>query len=133
MNRTDFAYANIKNPMIRTRTTNKRVTPNTYRNTLIGLSQTKKGNLTYMSRGAKIQDGAVYAYKKDFKLPNGNTYKAGIWRRKTTEKTSYLQPLFYFGTIPSVPNKGKLNVHVKELYEKIAGKIWIEEIKKAAK
>ena len=133
MNKSDFALANLANPKIRTRAKTGRVTPNTYRNTLIGLSQTKKGNLDFQSRGAKIQDGAVYAFKQDFKLQNGKTYKAGIWRRKTSEKTSYLQPLFFFGATPSVPNKGKLITHVKPLFENIAGKIWIEEIKKAAK
>tara|TARA_Y100001938_G_scaffold103837_1_gene141766 strand:- start:330 stop:1088 length:759 start_codon:yes stop_codon:yes gene_type:complete len=133
MNKSDFALANFANPKIRTRAKTGRVTPNTYRNTLIGLSQTRKGNLDDGSRGGKIQDGAVYSFKQDFKQDNGKTYAKGIYRRKTTEKSSYLEPLFFFGATPSVPNKGKLNTHVKQLFENIAGKIWIEEIKKAAK
>ena len=137
MNNSDYAFANLKHPKIRTRASG-RVTPNTYRNTMIGLSQTKKGNLDFKSSGAKIQDGAVYAFKNDWTRmkKGGETVqnKAGIWRMKVTKKEgSWLQPLFFFKSAPSVPDKGKLNIHVKDVFEKIAGPIWIEEIKKAAK
>ena len=137
MNNSDYAFANLKHPKIRTRASG-RVTPNTYRNTMIGLSQTKKGNLDFKSSGAKIQDGAVYAFKYDWTRikKGGETVqnKAGIWRMKVTKKEgSWLQPLFFFKSAPSVPDKGKLNIHVKDVFEKIAGPIWIEEIKKAAK
>ena len=137
MNNSDYAFANLKHPKIRTRASG-RVTPNTYRNTMIGLSQTKKGNLDFKSSGPKIQDGAVYAFKNDWTRmkKGGETVqnKAGIWRMKVTKKEgSWLQPLFFFKSAPSVPDKGKLNIHVKDVFEKIAGPIWIEEIKKAAK
>ena len=138
MNNSDYAFANLKHPKIRVRGGSGRVTPNTYRNTMIGLSQTKKGNLDFKSSGAKIQDGAVYAFKNDWSRmkKGGETVqnKAGIWRMKVTKKEgSWLQPLFFFKSAPSVPNKGKLNTHVKDVFERIAGPIWIDEIKKAAK
>ena len=137
MNNSDYAFANLKHPKIWTRASG-RVTPNTYRNTMIGLSQTKKGNLDFKSSGEKIQEGAVYAFKNDWTRmkKGGETVqnKAGIWRMKVTKKEgSWLQPLFFFKSAPSVPDKGKLNIHVKDVFEKIAGPIWIEEIKKAAK
>ena len=137
MNNSDYAFANLKHPKIRTRASG-RVTPNTYRNTLIGLSQTKKGKLDFKSSGAKIQDGAVYAFKNDWtRMKKGGetvSNKAGIWRMKVTKREgSWLQPLFFFKDAPSVPNKGKLNTHVKDVFERIAGPIWIDEIKKAAK
>tara|TARA_R100000458_G_scaffold35061_1_gene32476 strand:+ start:985 stop:1758 length:774 start_codon:yes stop_codon:yes gene_type:complete len=138
MNNSDYAFANLKHPKIRVRGASGRVTPTTYRNTMIGLSQTKKGNLDFKSSGAKIQDGAVYAFKNDWsRMKKGGekvTNKAGIWRMKVTKtEGSWLQPLFFFKDAPSVPNKGKLNTHVKEIFENIAPKIWIQEIKKAAK
>ena len=135
MNQSDYAFANTVNPMIKTGK-NNRVTPTTYRNTLIGLSQTRKGALKNKNTGAKIQDGRVFSFKQDKAYGNGNHYKAGIYRVKsdfTNTHIQSLQPLFYFGTPPRVPSKGKLNTHVKPLFERIAGKIWIEEIKKAAK
>ena len=137
MNNDDYAFANLRHPKIRTRKSG-RVTPNTYRNTMIGLSQTKKGRLDFKSSGAKIQDGAVYAFKNDWTRmkKGGETVqnKAGIWRMKVTKKEgSWLQPLFFFKPAPSVPDKGNLNTHVKDVFEKVAGPIWIDEIKKAAK
>ena len=133
MNNSDYAFANKKNPKIRF---NKygNVTPTTYKNTMIGLSKTKKGQTARKSSGAKIQDTQVFAFKQDWRNGKDEKMKAGIWRVKSTKKSGgYLQPLFFFAGAPSVPNKGKLNTHVKEIFDVIAPKIWIEEIKKAAK
>jgi len=142
MNNSDYAFANKKNPKIRY---NKygNVTPTTYKNTMIGLSKTNKGQTARKSSGAKIQDTQVFAFKQDWykkkkgkdgTTQQGDKMKAGIWRVKSTKKSGgYLQPLFFFAGAPSVPNKGKLNTHVKEIFDVIAPKIWIEEIKKAAK
>jgi len=133
MNNSDYAFANKKNPKIRF---NKHgnVTPTTYKNTMIGLSNTKKGKTARKSSGAKIQDTQVFAFKQDWQKKDGSTMRKGIWRVKSSKKSGgYLQPLFFFGDAPSVPNKGKLDTHVKELFEGMAGRIWIEEIKKAAK
>ena len=134
MNNDDYAFANLKHPKIRVRGGSGRVTPNTYRNTMIGLSETKKGNIARKGSGAKIQDGQVFAFKQDWENVKGESMRAGIWRVKSTKKSGgYLQPLFFFKSAPTVPNKGKLNTHVKDVFEKIAGPIWIDEIKKAAK
>ena len=133
MNNSDYAFANKKNPKIRY---NKygNVTATTYKNTMIGLSKTKKGQTARKSAGAKIQDTQVFAFKNDWKNGKGDQMKAGIWRVKSTKKSGgYLQPLFFFSGAPSVPDKGKLNTHVKDLFEVLAPRIWIEEIKKAAK
>jgi hypothetical protein len=133
MNNSDYAFANKKNPKIRY---NKygNVTPTTYKNTMIGLSKTKKGQTARKSAGAKIQDTQVFAFKQDWKNGQGDSMKAGIWRVKSTKKSGgYLQPLFFFAGAPSVPDKGKLHTHVKDLFEAIGPNIWIDEIKKAAK
>jgi hypothetical protein len=133
MNNSDYAFANKKNPKIRF---NKygNVTPTTYKNTMIGLSKTNKGQTARKSAGTKIQDTQVFAFKQDWRNGKDEKMKAGIWRVKSTKKSGgYLQPLFFFAGAPSVPNKGKLNTHVKEIFDVIAPKIWIEEIKKAAK
>ena len=133
MNNSDYAFANKKNPKIRY---NKygNVTPTTYKNTMIGLSKTKKGQTARKSSGAKIQDTQVFAFKQDWKNGKGDSMKAGIWRVKSTKKSGgYLQPLFFFAGAPSVPDKGKLHTHVKDLFEAIGPNIWIDEIKKAAK
>ena len=135
MNKSDYAFANTENPMIKTGK-NGRVTPNTYRNTMIGLSQTKKGTMKNKNRGAKIQDARVFTFKQDKTYANSNHYRAGIYRVKsdfTNTHIQSLQPLFFFGALPSVASKEKLNTHVRPLFERIAGRIWIEEIKKAAK
>ena len=133
MNNSDYAFANKKNPKIRF---NKygNVTPTTYNNTMIGLSITKKGQAARKSSGAKIQDTQVFAFKQDWRNGKDEKMKAGIWRVKSTIKSGgYLQPLFFFAGAPSVPDKGKLETHVKDLFEAIGPNIWIDEIKKAAK
>ena len=133
MNNSDYAFANKKNPKIRF---NKygNVTPTTYKNTMIGLSKTKKGQTARKSAGAKIQDTQVFAFKQDWRNGKDEKMKAGIWRVKSTKKSGgYLQPLFFFAGAPSVPDKGKLETHVKDLFEAIGPNIWIDEIKKAAK
>ena len=133
MNNSDYAFANKKNPKIRF---NKygNVTPTTYKNTMIGLSKTKKGQTARKSSGAKIQDTQVFAFKQDWRNGKDEKMKAGIWRVKSTKKSGgYLQPLFFFAGAPSVPDKGKLETHVKDLFEAIGPNIWIDEIKKAAK
>ena len=135
MNKSDYAFANLANPMIRTGK-NGRVTKATYANTMRGISQTKKGALKNKNTGAKIQDGRVFTFKQDKTYGNGNNYKAGIYRVKsdfTNTHIQSLQPLFFFGATPTVPKKEKLNNYVRPLFENIAGRIWIEEIKKAAK
>ena len=133
MNNSDYAFANFKHPKIR-RNKYGNVTPTTYKNTMIGLSKTKKGQTARKSDGAKIQDTQVFAFKQDWKNGKGDKMKAGIWRVKSSKKSGgYLQPLFFFAGAPSVPDKGKLNTHVKDLFEVLAPRIWIEEIKKAAK
>ena len=133
MNNSDYAFANKKNPKIRF---NKygNVTPTTYNNTMIGLSKTKKGQTARKSSGAKIQDTQVFVFKQDWRNGKDEKMKAGIWRVKSTKKSGgYLQPLFFFAGAPSVPDKGKLETHVKDLFEAIGPNIWIDEIKKAAK
>lgn len=133
MSNSDYAFANLKHPKIRVNQYGN-VTPTTYKNTMIGLSSTNKGQIARKSAGAKIQDTQVFAFKQDWKNGKGDKMKAGIWRVKSSKKSGgYLQPLFFFKSAPSVPNKGKLNTHVKEIFENIAPKIWIQEIKKAAK
>ena len=71
MNNSDYAFANLKHPKIRTRKSG-RVTPNTYRNTMIGLSQTKKGNIARKGSGAKIQDGQVLLLSRIGKIKKKN-------------------------------------------------------------
>lgn len=135
MNKSDYAFANLANPMIK-KGKNNRVTPNTYRNTLIGLSQTKKGALKNKNRGAKIQDARVFSFKEDKTFANGNHYRAGIYRVKsdfTNTHIQSLQPLFFFGSTPSVTPKMKLTAYVRPLFNDMASRIWVEEIKKAAK
>jgi len=141
MSNSDYAFANFKHPKIRVNQYGN-VTPTTYKNTMIGLSKTKKGQTARKSAGAKIQDTQVFAFKQDWKkgrkgkdgkTEQGEKMKAGIWRVKSGAKGGYLQPLFFFKSAPAVPNKGKLNTHVKDIFESLAPRIWIEEIKKAAK
>jgi hypothetical protein len=61
-------------------------------------------------RGGKIQDGHVFAKKKQF-----GKYQPGIYRVKQDGKKRYISPLFRYDSIPSVPKLGRLDKFLEQM------------------
>jgi len=130
MNKSDFAYPNREyKQMILTTGKNKRVLPYVYADTQRALRKTDAKGLKYNAQGSKIQDGRVFAKKKQF-----GKYYPGIYRvnlKKGSNYKTFIKPLFFFGKKPSVKAKSQTFYDlVKKSSDKNVGKIFLRELKK---
>ena len=130
MNRGDYPFAVLDNPLIRTGK-GGRVTRATYKNTIIALSKTQKKGIKARSKGSKIMDARVIALKA------GETkYKGGIYReqpRNDGKFPTFLRPLFVFKPTPSQSAKQPFPSIVKGFSDALIMKLWLREIKRLAK
>ena len=128
MNRGDYPFAVIGNKFIRTGK-GGRVTRATYKNTIIGLSQTQKKAIKRGQKGAKIMDGRVIAFKNDT-----GKFKAGIYREVVTRKSkTFLSPLFMFKSTPTQAPKQSFANIVTSASRKLIPEMWLNEIQELAK
>ena len=130
INTSDYPFAVIGNPLIKTNSRG-RVKRFVYKNTMIGLSKTRKGITEARSKGSKIQDARVIAFK------NGRgKYAKGIYRETVPSRgnfRSFLRPLFLFDSIPTQPPQKSFKLRVKYFADKKVYKYWSQEIKQLAK
>ena len=130
MNSSDYPFAVLDNPLIRTGK-GGRVTKATYKNTLSALKATQNKSIKGRSKGAKIQDARVIAFKA------GETkYRGGIYREQVPSSgkfPSFFRPLFVFKPTPSQSAKQPFPSIVKNFSDALIMKLWLKEIKRLTK
>jgi len=132
MDRGDYPFAVIGNKFIRTGK-GGRVTKATYKNTMIGLSKTKKKAVKRGQKGAKIMDGRVFAIKNDGDSKNSKL-RAGIYREVITRKNkTFVSPLFMFKSTPTQAPKQSFANIVTSASRKLIPEMWLDEIQELAK
>lgn len=130
INKGDYPFAVIENRLIKVGK-NGRVTKSTYSNTMIGLAKTRDKETKARSKGSKIQDARVFAFKR-----GKGKFRKGIYREQTPSKgkyKSFLRPLFIFDKVPTQSAQKTFRQRVKYFADKKAYKYWTQEIKKLAK
>ena len=114
-----YPYANLESSFIKPgRKKPNTVLPVVYANVQRALRKSSSGefNKSFIGpkqktgRGGNIQDGHVFASKKEF----GGRYEPGIYRVKKDGKKRYISPLFKYGDIPTVPKLGKLTEFIED-------------------
>jgi len=132
MNRGDYPFAVIGNKFIRTGK-GGRVTKATYKNTMIGLAQTRKKAIKRGQKGVKIMDSRVFAIKNDGDSKNSKL-RAGIYREVVTRKNkTFVTPLFMFRSIPTQAPKQSFANIVTSASRKLIPEMWLNEIQELAK
>tara|TARA_R100000700_G_scaffold39245_1_gene51672 strand:+ start:872 stop:1633 length:762 start_codon:yes stop_codon:yes gene_type:complete len=130
MNRGDYPFAVLDNPLIRTGK-GGRVTRATYKNTIIALSKTQKKGIKSRSKGSKIMDARVIALKA------GETkYKGGIYReepRNDGKFPTFLRPLFIFKSTPTQAPKQSFKSIITSESRRLIPEMWLDEIQDLAK
>lgn len=128
-----YPFAVIGNRFIKRKASSGRVSSTTYQNTMIGLGKTRDKELKRKNRGnAKIQDARVVAFKKDT-----GKYKAGIYRQMTKgrgkKSSTFLAPLFIYGSLPTVPKLGFFDDIVIHSFRKTYPEIFRKELNRLTK
>ena len=129
----EYPFAFLQSRYIR-KTKRRRVSKNTYRNTVIALEQQKD----HGSIGGKLQDARVVAFKqppKGSKWKNGGIYREVPLRAKTKTgaKKFKLEPLFIFKKTPRQAGKVTFSQRIKKIADKRVFKYWVSETRKLAK
>lgn len=127
INKGDYPFAVIGNRYIKTNSFG-RVKKSIYSNTIIGLAKTRDKEKKYNSKGGKIQDARVVAFKNQT-----GKFKAGIYREQVSKSGSFLKPLFMFKPIPTQRPKQRFTSIVGDIGDKLIFEMWIKEIKELAK
>ena len=130
----EYPFAFLKSRYIR-KTKRKRVSKNTYRNTVIALENQKE----HGSIGGKLQDARVVAFKeppKGSKWKNGGIYREVPMRaknKKTGAKKFKFEPLFIFKKTPRQAGKVTFSQRIKKIADKRVFKYWVSETRKLAR
>ena len=127
INKGDYPFAVIGNRYIKTNSFG-RVRKYIYSNTIIGLAKTRDKETKYNSKGGKIQDARVLAFKNQT-----GKFRAGIYREQVSKSGSFLKPLFMFKPIPTQRPKQKFISIVGDIGDKLIFEMWLKEIKELAK
>ena len=130
MKRNDYPFAFLDSRFIK-RTKRKRVSKNTYRNTIIGLADQKE----HGSIGSKLQDARVVAFKNEKKGRPAGIYREVPKREKTKtgKKKFKLEPLFIFKPTPTQRGKFTFTQRIREIADERVFKYWLREIKELSK
>lgn len=127
MNDGDYPFAVLGNRYIKTDASG-RVRRYIYRNVMFGLAKTRDKEVKARSKGGKIQDARVVAFRS-----NTGKFKKGIYREISNKKGSYLSPLFMFKATPSQKPKQTFRSIIQDSSKKIIPELWLKEIKELAK
>ena len=126
MEKGDYPFAVLGNRYIKTDASG-RVRRYIYRNVQFGLAKTRDKEVKARSKGGKIQDARVVAFRT-----NKGKFKKGIYREVSNKKGSYLSPLFLFDAVPTQRPQKTFRERVTYFANKKAFKYWTQEIKKLA-
>jgi len=127
MDNGDYPFAVLGNRYIKTDASG-RVRRYIYRNVMFGLAKTRDKEVKARSKGGKIQDARVVAFRS-----NKGKFKKGIYREVSNKKGSYLSPLFMFKPTPSQKPKQTFRLIIQDSSKKIIPELWLKEIKELAK
>tara|TARA_R100000234_G_C4954621_1_gene158964 strand:+ start:49 stop:795 length:747 start_codon:yes stop_codon:yes gene_type:complete len=127
MNDGDYPFAVLGNRYIKTDASG-RVRRYIYRNVQFGLAKTRDKEVKARSKGGKIQDARVLAFRTD-----RGKFKKGIYREVSNKKGSYLSPLFLFKATPTQKPKQTFRSIIQDSSKKIIPELWLKEIKELAK
>ena len=127
MNDGDYPFAVLGNRYIKT-DGNGRVRRYIYRNVQFGLAKTRDKETKGRSKGGKIQDARVLAFRTD-----RGKFKKGIYREVSNKKGSFLSPLFLFKATPTQKPKQTFRSIIEDSSKKIIPELWFKEIKELAK
>ena len=123
----DYPFAVLGNRYIKTDASG-RVRRYIYRNVQFGLAKTRDREIKARSKGGKIQDARVVAFRT-----NKGKFKKGIYREVSNKKGSYLSPLFMFKPVPTQKPKETFRSIIQNSSKKIIPELWFKEIKELAK
>ena len=123
----DYPFAVLGNRYIKTDASG-RVRRYIYRNVQFGLAKTRDREIKARSKGGKIQDARVVAFRT-----NKGKFKKGIYREVSNKKGSYLSPLFMFKPVPTQKPKETFRSIIQNSSKKIIPELWLKEIKELAK
>ena len=127
MNDGDYPFAVLGNRYIKT-DGEGRVRRYIYRNVQFGLAKTRDKEVKGGSKGGKIQDARVLAFRTD-----RGKFKKGIYREVSNKKGSFLSPLFLFKATPTQKPKQTFRSIIEDSSKKIIPELWFKEIKELAK
>ena len=127
MNDGDYPFAVLGNRYIKTDGSG-RVRRYIYRNVQFGLAKTRDKEVKARSKGGKIQDARVLAFRTD-----RGKFKKGIYREVSNRKGSFLSPLFLFKATPTQKPKQTFRSIIEDSSKKIIPELWFKEIKELAK
>ena len=127
MEKGDYPFAVLGNTYIKTDASG-RVRRYIYRNVQFGLAKTRDKEVKARSKGGKIQDARVLAFRTD-----RGKFKKGIYREVSNKKGSYLSPLFLFKATPTQKPKQTFRSIIQDSSKKIIPELWLKEIKELAK
>ena len=127
MNDGDYPFAVLGNRYIKTDGSG-RVRRYIYRNVQFGLAKTRDKEIKGRSKGGKIQDARVLAFRTD-----RGKFKKGIYREVSNKKGSFLSPLFLFKATPTQKPKQTFRSIIEDSSKKIIPELWFKEIKELAK
>tara|TARA_A100001515_G_scaffold6260_1_gene5351 strand:- start:748 stop:1494 length:747 start_codon:yes stop_codon:yes gene_type:complete len=127
MEKGDYPFAVLGNRYIKTDASG-RVRRYIYRNVQFGLAKTRDKEVKARSKGGKIQDARVVAFRT-----NKGKFKKGIYREVSNKKGSFLSPLFMFKPVPTQKPKETFRSIIQNSSKKIIPELWIKEIKELAK
>tara|TARA_R100001224_G_scaffold108749_1_gene85422 strand:- start:817 stop:1563 length:747 start_codon:yes stop_codon:yes gene_type:complete len=127
MNDGDYPFAVLGNRYIKTDGSG-RVRRYIYRNVQFGLAKTRDKEIKGRSKGGKIQDARVLAFRTD-----RGKFKKGIYREVLNKKGSFLSPLFLFKATPTQKPKQTFRSIIEDSSKKIIPELWFKEIKELAK
>ena len=127
MNDGDYPFAVLGNRYIKT-DGEGRVRRYIYRNVQFGLAKTRDKEVKGRSKGGKIQDARVLAFRTD-----RGKFKKGIYREVSNKKGSFLSPLFLFKATPTQKPKQTFRSIIEDSSKKIIPELWFKEIKELAK
>ena len=123
MNDGDYPFAVLGNRYIKT-DGEGRVRRYIYRNVQFGLAKTRDKEVKGGSKGGKIQDARVLAFRTD-----RGKFKKGIYREVSNKKGSFLSPLFLFKATPTQKPKQTFRSIIEDSSKKIIPELWFKEIK----
>ena len=127
MNDGVYPFADLGNRYIKTDSSG-RVRRYIYRNVQFGLAKTRDKEIKGRSKGGKIQDARVLAFRTD-----RGKFKKGIYREVSNKKGSFLSPLFLFKATPTQKPKQTFRSIIEDSSKKIIPELWFKEIKELAK
>jgi len=130
MDNGDYPFAVLGNRYIKTDASG-RVRRYIYRNVMFGLAKTRDKEVKARSKGGKIQDARVVAFRS-----NKGKFKKGIYREQVPSSgkyKSYLKPLFMYKPIPTQRPKQTFKFIVGDASTKLIPEMWLREIKNLAK